>query len=710
MSATDIEDRPVSIAAADHRNGVSERLKAGLAAVGLDPQRFIFAVNIALAAILALYFAFLVNLPNTFWALLTIPLVMKQQSGMTVWRSLARFTGTMIGALVGLLFVSVFAQDGLTMIVALSLWLLATGILARFEVGIDAYAYGVAGLTTLIITMDTGPAADLAYTYAVSRTTETVIAIVAGFTVVLVVFPQSIIPTLKTSIARAREKVFDVAKASVSQGEEPSTGLRRDVAASLREAFTNLRAWRFETAPDKSGLSRLRSQTSLLARVTAAAEALTFVTTPYREDDTPPAKVEAARARLQALIEAVPTDEHSVAVAIEHADELQAFASDIREHADHSALADHPTAERLEEVSALFRMVDLAETLVAFLQAESAVLDPRRPYEEIPPASTRYVDLVAAIQLGLRPALAFFALALFWIFSGWGNGRILALITGALSLLIPTIAPRAMMPAAGKKIGLGFVTMVPVALLLMAVLPSMQSFWGFALTMGAVIFVLFYICGEQQNLPLAIGGTVMLAIGLQPTNLQVYDPLRLINAGATLALMPVAFIVSVNLLFPNTAERVRRHLRRGTDDLLAKAARNAIPRVDFLAQSIDLLADYGGDLDMDIAANRHHVERARGATQVGLELYAIRRIAGVKTADDLCRSLSDAAIAASRKRRDDDPAAELDAVVAVADNARKAISETDAPERLVHHRVAMASELVGAMIAQRRLALPGGDR
>ena len=44
----------------------------------VDLRRIIFATNVGLGAVLALFFAFLLDLENTYWALSTIPFVMQQ--------------------------------------------------------------------------------------------------------------------------------------------------------------------------------------------------------------------------------------------------------------------------------------------------------------------------------------------------------------------------------------------------------------------------------------------------------------------------------------------------------------------------------------------------------------------------------------------------------------------------------------------------------
>ena len=371
---------------------------------------------------------------------------------MTVWRSLTRFYGTVIGALVGLVLVAFFAQTPIAMVAALCLWLFATGFLSRFELGIDAYAYTVAGLTTLIICLDTGADADQAFGYAVARTTETSLGIVAGFMILLVVFPRSIAPTLTANLAAARNKVVELACQAVDLNSELSPEATRAVGQSLVAAYANLRALALERLVRPGALGRLRAEAGRLNRVFAASEALSFALDTCPGDPGLPPDVAHARRSLASLLAALPADATDAQVSAEHAARFRSFADRTAQALD---LDDDPSADRLAAVSALYRLHVFAEDMAAFLDAEAAVLDPDRPLVVVAHAQTRYLDVRAAIELGLRPAFVFACGSAFWIASAWSMGKTLAMLTGALTLLMPSISPRAALGTAGALLGLG---------------------------------------------------------------------------------------------------------------------------------------------------------------------------------------------------------------------------------------------------------------
>ena len=179
---------------------------------------------------------------------------------------------------------------------------------------------------------------------------------------------------------------------------------------------------------------------------------------------------------------------------------------------------------------------------------------------------------------------------------------------------------------AGISIGLGYAAGAAISLALMIALPLVDSLAAFALIMGATMFVIFYIGGRPQTLAVGIGTTLMLAVGLQPANEPSYSPIDLFNTVAILAFMPPVFVASMTILFPQDPRWLKRHLRRGLRDLLGQAtARRPIETDAFIAQTIDILGDYGGDLDAEDPEVERLIVLGRAVLVAGLALVLCTR-------------------------------------------------------------------------------------
>ncbi len=596
----------------------------------MNGPQAIYAAKVAMATVLALAFAFMLDLQNTYWALLTIPLVARPDAGSMVWRSAARLAGTLIGALVGLMLIANFAQTAGHMIAALALWIFATSYLARLMSGTDAYAYGVAGLTALVIVLDTGPNAPAAYGYALARTTETAVAIVASFVVLLVVFPVSVENQVQGQIASARSRMLKLARDDLSGGATVAIGERKAVFSELLAIHTTLRAQAFERSRRNWRLPRMTEVAVLLNRTLVAADAAAFALGKLSSAERQ-GRVEDERATLCRMLADYPPQRTSVEETRADVAAIERFIASL----DPDTLVRHltQTPGLVEEslprrVAALYRLRLFAETLRDLLVAEAALLDPDTPTPRAEPISARYRDRVAAFEAGLRPALVFVAASSIWIASGWSAGGIFTLLVGALVIMLPTIIPRPVLTPAGISIGLGYAAGAAISLALMIALPLVDSLAAFALVMGATMFVIFYIAGTPQTLAIGIGATLMLAVGLQPANQQTYSAIGLFNTMAVLTLMPPVFVASMTILFPQGPSWLKRHLRRGLRDLLGQAtARRPIEADAFIAQTIDILGDYGGDLDAGDPEVERLIVLGRAVLVAGLECHELRRLA-----------------------------------------------------------------------------------
>jgi hypothetical protein len=82
----------------------------------------IFAAKTTESALITLLVAFTFNLDQPQWALLTVLIVSRPQSRLVLAKSFYRLIGTLIGAAVALLLVSLFAQERVLFLGALALW------------------------------------------------------------------------------------------------------------------------------------------------------------------------------------------------------------------------------------------------------------------------------------------------------------------------------------------------------------------------------------------------------------------------------------------------------------------------------------------------------------------------------------------------------------------------------------------------------------
>lgn len=591
----------------------------------LSQYRAVYAFKVALTVVLTLFIAFMFDLNHTYWALMTVPLIVRPESGTLVWRSAARLAGTFCGAFAGFAIALCFAQSAPQAIAATAVLLFLIGYLTRMESGIDAYGYATCGFTALVIVLDTQADPMQAWPLTLARTTETMIPIVCGFVVMLTVFPRSVSDNATSAIGKAQQAVAGLAQTVLSSGHAPLAAPEKGVMAAIGAAHTELRSLAYERTRKDWRRPRMASVAHDLDRVAVAVTAIRFAGEglPDTAFDLDP--VQGARRQLSDLTARIMGTESHVTALLDAGDEAQALRDRI-----HTSGMDPSRPIPLAVLEQA--LADLADRLASLARSRAFLTDADAARQRLPeptghiPTARRYRDHIAAIEYGLRPAIMLVAISFIWLASGWSAGNALAMIVPALSLLLPTIVPRPVRVMAGKALGPGLFCGACVCIGLMVTLSQVEGFFALSMLIGTAVFVIFLLAGALQLLPLAIGSMIMISIGLQPSNTPTFSPLTLFNVAASLALLPPLFIVAITVIFPEDHGWLSRHLRRGTTGLLTRIAaeRNPIPRLRFFDEIIDMFTDYASGLDAEKPQDAWLIRRTRAALVAGLVCDRLR--------------------------------------------------------------------------------------
>src|ERR1700732_4011435 len=132
----------------------------------------IFAAKTTASGLIALLVAFTFNLDQPQWALLTVFIVSQPQSGLVLAKSFSRLVGTLIGAAVALLLVSLFAQERVLFLGALALWIGLCTFGSQYARNFAAYAFVLSGYTAAIVGIPGALSPNSAFYVATARATE----------------------------------------------------------------------------------------------------------------------------------------------------------------------------------------------------------------------------------------------------------------------------------------------------------------------------------------------------------------------------------------------------------------------------------------------------------------------------------------------------------------------------------------------------------
>ena len=139
-----------------------------------------FAIKTLLGGGVALWLALRWGLEQPAWALMTAFIVAQPLSGMVLQKGLARLLGTLVGTLMSVLFMGLFAQTPWLFLLALALWLglcTASSTLLRSA---WSYSFVLAGYTVAIIALPAISHPLGIFDQAVARCTEISLGIICA--------------------------------------------------------------------------------------------------------------------------------------------------------------------------------------------------------------------------------------------------------------------------------------------------------------------------------------------------------------------------------------------------------------------------------------------------------------------------------------------------------------------------------------------------
>ncbi|KAG0192134.1 hypothetical protein DFQ28_010015 [Apophysomyces sp. BC1034] len=574
----------------------------------MDGQVWIHVIKTVGAALLALGVAMKLDLPQPRTAMTTVFIVMQPQSGMVLAKSFYRIVGTLVGSIVAVALIALFAQQAELFLLSVSIWVGICTFGAARNRNFRSYGFVLAGYTAALVGIPAAQHTDGAFMAAVTRVTEVTLGILCAATVSALVLPRHTGDAIRATV-RARyvafvEFVSDTLAGRIDRSRAERTNARFVADVVGLEAMRSFAVFEDPRSRMRSGrLSRLNTEfMSASTRFHALHQLMNRIRVggQYQVVDAiEPYFREVAALLLKKNGEPVRNAEDAQHASTQLQAFKQALPRRIRETRtqletlEGVALLDFDTAAEL-----LYRFVDEMHAYALTYASLNTDVHEREH------ATQRYIprtNTLAAGVAGVRAALVMLLFAAFWIWTAWPSGGMAVLNTAATCALVASM-PQPSRSTAQMAMGTivavlaGFATVFGIfphvdgyallcatlaPLLMFGVLISTRAGWG-AFGMGYCVFFCF------------LAG---------PDNVVRYDPSSYMNdAIALIAAMLVVALASAVLLPPASAwlrdraqrdllqqvvaacnarlGRARQYLESGTRDLLHNTNAVAADRPD----------------------------------------------------------------------------------------------------------------------------------
>jgi uncharacterized membrane protein YccC len=599
------------------------------------PGVVLFGLRTIAAGLLTLYLAFVFDLEQPKWSIMAVVIVSQPSAGMTLARSFGQVIGTTVGAVVAVIIMALFPQAPLPFLVTLALWLAlctAGGTLLRYT---SSGAFVLSGYTAVVVGLLAVPDQDGTFMLAVTRVTETLLAVACVCVVsLLTARPENVARDYFNKIDQIIRLLATHASA-VIRTEESEADFQQRQMQLLGQigALEGVRRHLYYDAP------RLRSADDLVQLLGNQLVLLTARLTALRhqrelllerwEGDLPTEIQQLLAEEVQLLDElarlgrTMPTEQRrQFAVLQKRFDELAYRAEQLVEPLQ-ATLRSLSWSLRWEQA----RLVQQFETI---LELSDAIQSGRRASSLYRgQKNTLHMDYTLAAMNAIRAFCALMVAGLIWIETGWDGARGGMIVTGILCSLMATF-PRPLLAAQGFARGLGLALVVS-AVLQFALVPMVSTFELLALLLAPVLYAVAVGLSSPPTTGtgIALGLITLLMLGPQNTGLGQNTAIQWFEfAGAYVCATALALSVYA-LIFPfRPGLRIRRLHRENREQVHALMK---IPATDenqfaFESRMVDRLTAMLGLLPaIQDRSARELFDVSLGCMAVGIALNQLRQ-------------------------------------------------------------------------------------
>ena len=509
-----------------------------------------FAIKTLIGAGLALWLALRWGLEQPAWALMTALIVAQPLSGMVLQKGLARLLGTLVGTIMSVVFMGVFAQTPWLFLLALALWLglcTATSTLLRSA---WSYSFVLAGYTVAIIALPALSHPLTVFDQAVARCTEICLGIVCATASSALLWPMRVELQLADQARVAWRSGMNAARATLAGDGQARKGLLEILGRIVAVDAQREHAW-FE---GRRGRQRARAISGLSQKLLMLLRIARSVRRQYKQLE--PQESAQLMPWMTEVREALGSGDPAT---------LQALRPRLLD-------ASHDPHISSAQSYCLVRLTLLMDTALAAGTALQAVeqggesLDPPR-------SLTPHRDLSLALVFGARSALAFLVVACFWLATAWPAAAGALLLTCVVCSLFASREN-------GAQIGMSFMRgiflAIPAAFIVgQILLPQWSSFAMLCLGMGVPLFFGALGMAKPQIGATATSFCLHFIVLVAPLNQMKFDVAVFFNSAQAMVIGVGAAVLAFHLLIlRNPTWHGRRLLAATLDDLVRLTRRN----------------------------------------------------------------------------------------------------------------------------------------
>lgn len=570
--------------------------------MALNPGRGVlfFALRTIVAGLLCLYLAFIFDLEQPKWALMTVIIISLPLAGMTLKRSFAQVLGTAAGAAMAVVIMALFPQAPMPFIVCLALWLAfctAGGTLLRYT---DSHAFVLSGFTAVVVAMLAVPEPDGILLLAITRLTETLLAVACVAVVSLLSARPQAVAQGYFSKVDSLVKLIARHAAEVVRSEEDEAAVHQRQAQLISEisALEGLRRHLYFDAPhlrNADGLVQLLANqlVLLVSRLLVLRQQRELIKQHWQ--GPLPEEIQLLRQDELDNLEALARD--GVKLSAQRREAIRHLYQRFDAAADRVEFLDEPLPPRMRSLAWALRweQARLLQQLSELIELNEAIQQGRGascPHVQ-GQASALHLDFRLAGMNAVRAFLALFLAGWLWIETAWDGARSGVILIGVMCSLMATL-PRPLLASQNYNRGL-LVALLLSAVYQFALLPMFTDFEMLAVCLVPLLYLAAVGLASPMTAGIGMGIGLISLLMIGPQNVGAYHNSAMQwfeFAGGYAAAGGLAMVVFA-LVFPfNPQKRMARLFRQAREDVheYVTAPASVARQFDFESRMLDRLS------------------------------------------------------------------------------------------------------------------------
>ncbi len=548
----DVVHRPVPhLDSKPTRTRVTESMKP-LFFGSITWDRFGFALRTWATSVMALYIAFALQLESPYWAWLTVWIIAQPTPGMMVAKSLYLVLGTLVGAVLGILLISLFSQAPELFVLALAVLIggctVASNILTNFR----AYGAVLTGITAGIVAANAIHAPDQVFYIAMARAAEILTGIACSMFITSIFAPHRSESKARQSLRVALQDAARRAAFSWRGSNEERLQMGRKLIFDLIALNTMIEYAAVESGEFRRQANQARSLVAhifglISARRSLDAHLLRCGWPKYHALEIFHEVVIDFLNEMPQQIEDGKVDQLISRIREVHV-ELELLAPEQEMSSSEDLISERFVIDRLDEL--LWHLVGALEdwqniSLGNWQKQPKLTLDFHR-------------DLRSAWINGLRAFLAVAVTGAFWIASAWDQGSFaLVFVSVLLSMFSALPHPDRVGWTMFKA---GFVAVFLALICDYLILPMSSEFDFLALTLGCVLIPLGLVLSNPSTAAAASVFSLVFVNVVRPLNPMVYDLGKTLNLWVAIETGILFGTLAYVLIFPPDPLAARRYV------------------------------------------------------------------------------------------------------------------------------------------------------